>query len=140
MGIVADFSGTIATDQAGCSIATMGTKQPSFSYKRSFLHGIPFVTFQCEEADLRKILMRINSLQTFDEKAVQWYSYTLLVPVMSRFVAAFSDQPSEHTKHLWQKTVKGIYWLRRKRWFLAYDFWDGERAEAAFWWLRAIFG
>ncbi len=97
--IVADFSSTIVTDKVVFSIATMGTTQPSFLYKRTFLHGISSVTLQGEEADLWKILTWINRLQTFDEKAVRWYLYTLLVPVMSRFVAAFNDQPSEHTRH-----------------------------------------
>ncbi len=36
---------------------------------------------------------------------------------MSRFVAAFNDQPSEHTKYFWQKIVESVYWLGRKWWF-----------------------
>ena len=129
--IIPDFSTTTATDEVVCSIVMMSTLQHYFSYKMYLLCGIPSVTLQGEKADWQKILARINKLPTFGKEVEEWYK--LLVPIISRFVAAFDDPESEENKDFWQKIAKksgggsggsGPFYL--EGWLTAFCFW-GEK-------------
>ena len=129
--IILDFSTTTATDEVVCSIVMMSTLQHYFSYKMYLMCGIPSVTLQGEKADWQKILARINKLPKFGKEVEAWYK--LLLPIISRFVAAFDDPESEENKDFWQKIAKksgggsgggGPFYL--EGWLTAFCFW-GEK-------------
>lgn len=126
--IVPDFSTTTATDTVVCSIVMMSTLQHYFSYKASFLCGIPSVTLEGEKADWQKIMARINKLPTFGKEVEEWYK--LLEPVISRFVTAFDDPASEDNKDFWQRMAKsaraGSGSSELSGWITAFCFWGDE--------------
>lgn len=86
------------------------------------------MTLQGEKADWQKILARIDKLPTFGKEVEEWYK--LLVPVISRFVAAFDDPESEENKDFWQKIAKetrggsGPAYL--SGWLAAFCFWGAK--------------
>lgn len=99
--ILPAFTTTKKIDQAVAAILMMATSQKYFSYGFGLTCGLPSVTLLGEKSDWEKLAKRAERLSTFGEEPMQWY--TLLKPVLSRFVQSFDAPESEEIKDFWQK-------------------------------------
>lgn len=122
------FTTTSKKDEIVASILMMGSLQKYFTFKFTYRCGIPSVTLLGEQADWEEILKRLEKLPTFGKAANQWYS--LLKPVISRFVRTFDDQSPE-ISDFWARMINrqmGSGVDRVSGWLSAFCFWndDGE--------------
>lgn len=99
--ILPSFTTTTKCDQAVASILMMSAMQKYFSYSCSLTCGLPSVTLLGEKQDWEKLEQKLERLPTFGEETAEWY--TLLKPVVSRFVRSFDEPGSEDTLDFWQK-------------------------------------
>jgi hypothetical protein len=99
--ILPTFTTTTKCDQAVASILMMSTMQKYFTYSISVCCGLPSVTLLGEKEDWMKLEEKLERLPTFGEETAEWY--TLLKPVVRRFVRSFEEPNSEETKDFWQR-------------------------------------
>ncbi|TVY86198.1 Uncharacterized protein LAWI1_G008153 [Lachnellula willkommii] len=99
--IIPSFTTTTELDRAVAAIMMMATMQKYFTYSCSILCGLPSVTLLGEKSDWEDLAKRAERLVTFGEEPKQWY--TLLKPVLARFVTSFDTPEAEETKDFWQK-------------------------------------
>ena len=126
--IMPDFSTTTETDLVIASVIMMGALQKYFGYKFSLLCGIPSVTLLGIREDWEIMLRRLEKLPSLGREPTQFY--TLLKPVLTRFVNSFDSPDSPETKDFWQKIVhrygggSGPTYL--SGWITAFCFWDED--------------
>lgn len=99
--IIPSFTTTTELDRAVAAIMMMATMQNHFTYSCSILCGLPSVTLLGEKSDWEDLAKRAERLVTFGEQPKQWY--TLLEPVLARFVTSFDTPEAEETNDFWQK-------------------------------------
>lgn len=99
--IIPSFTTTTELDRAVAAIMMMATMQNHFTYSCSILCSLPSVTLLEEKSDWEDLAKRAERLVTFGEQPKQWY--TLLEPVLARFVTSFDTPEAEETKDFWQK-------------------------------------
>jgi hypothetical protein len=121
--ILPDFSTTTITDSTVSAMIMMATLKVSssmfddlmawteidlsaapkeyFSYKFTLRCGIPRVTLEGEKKDWENILVRLEKLKEYGDETTAWYH--LLLPVISRFIAAFDNPAAQDNLDFWQK-------------------------------------
>jgi len=95
------FSTTTETDIVVASILLMGATQKYFDFRCVLRCGIPSVTLLGEKCDWEEILRRLEKLKGFGEETTRFY--TLLKPVVKRFVRSFEDPTSDEVVSFWQR-------------------------------------
>ncbi len=95
------FSTTTDTDIVVASILLMGATQKCFNFRCVLRCGIPSVTLLGEKCDWEEILRRLEELKGFGEEPMRFY--TLLKPVVSRFVRSFENSAGEEVVSFWQR-------------------------------------
>lgn len=125
-----DFSTTTREDRVVASVLMMGTLQKYFVYRGAgSLCGLPSVTLLGTEGDWENILLRLEKLKGYGKESTIWYS--LLRPVLARFVKTFQSPDDEEVLDFWQRIVHH----RRlgsgggvtiKGWITAFCFWTSE--------------
>lgn len=127
--LMPDFSTSTDTDKVVASIIMMGTLQKYFSYTAHLSCGLPSVTLLGIKADWESILVRLDRIPQLGSEPTRWYS--LLKPVMTRFVAGFDSPDSEETKQFWQQiahcSVEGSGSAYLSGWITAFCFWGCKR-------------
>ena len=122
------FSTTTKDDTIIASVLLMGAMQKYFSYKCRIMCGLPSVTILGEKADWELILQRLEKLKTFGDEPTQFY--TLLKPVILRFIRSFDDPTSDDVINFWQRiahfTSGGSGPSYYSGWITAFCFWDDE--------------
>ncbi|KAJ7157694.1 hypothetical protein C8R43DRAFT_883040 [Mycena crocata] len=102
--VLPTFSTTTPKDTAVSSILMMATLKSYFEYVFDpTTCGIPRVTLEGEKSDWEDILQRLEKLKEYGLEPIAWYH--LLVPVLSRFVAAFDDPNAQSNVDFWQKVT-----------------------------------
>lgn len=99
--ILPTFTTTTKCDQAVASILMMSAMQKYFKYSCCIFCGLPSVTLLGQKEDWEKLGEKLERLPTFGEETAEWY--TLLKPVVGRFVKSFDEPDSEATKDFWQR-------------------------------------
>ena len=125
--IMPDFSTTTENDQIVASIIMMGAMQKYFSYGFSLLCGIPSVTLLGIRADWEEMLRRLEKLPNLGPEPAQFY--TLLKPILTRFVSSFDLPDSPETKDFWRKIADqsgGSGPTYVSGWITAFCFWDQD--------------
>ena len=120
--ILPTFTTTTKVDQAVASIIMMSTMQKYFTFSCFAVCGLPAVTLLGEKQDWQKIQRKLERLPTFGKEAAEWY--TLLNPVLSRFVKSFDEPDSEATKDFWQSIA------HYSNEFCGHEYWSGELFES----------
>ncbi|KAJ6568788.1 hypothetical protein B0H19DRAFT_687517 [Mycena capillaripes] len=102
--VMPDFSTTTLKDKTVGAIVMMATLKSYFEYVfESIECGIPRVTLDGTQADWQSILSRLEKLKEYGIETTAWYH--LLVPVISRFVAAFDSPDKPANVDFWQKVA-----------------------------------
>ncbi|KAJ7219709.1 hypothetical protein B0H12DRAFT_1031730 [Mycena haematopus] len=102
--VMPDFSTTSVKDTTVGAIVMMSTLKAYFEYVFEGIEcGIPRVTLDGTKADWESILRRLEKLKEYGIETTAWYH--LLVPVISRFVAAFDASDSASNVDFWQKVA-----------------------------------
>lgn len=126
--ILPAFSTTTRDDGVVASILMMGTLQKYFSYTAYLSCGLPSVTLLGTEGDWENILLRLEKLKNYGDEPTIWYS--LLKPVLTRFVQTFQSPDSEEVLDFWQRIVHESRMGSRppylSGWITAFCFWDEE--------------
>lgn len=128
--IMPTFTTTTKQDEVVASVIMMGAMQKYFDYKFTFMCGLPSVTLLGEQSDWEDMLARLEKLKTFGEETEVWY--TLLRPVLSRFVMSFKYPEAAEVKDFWNKIAnhesQGSGSKYYSGWITAFCFWndDGE--------------
>lgn len=78
----------------------MSSMKKYFTYGVELLCGLPSVTLLGQKRDWEEILKRAERLKTFGDESTVWY--TLLQPVLQRFVDTFDDANGEEIRGFWQ--------------------------------------
>ena len=121
-----DFSTTTDEDRIIGSVLLMGAMQSDFDYTCAIRCGIPSVTLLGEVADWELLLTRIDKLHIFGEEPSQWF--TLLQPVLKRFVQTFKDPESNQVVSFWNRIAHvndmGSGPTYYSGWITAFCFWD----------------
>jgi hypothetical protein len=99
--ILPTFTTTTKCDQAVASILMMSAMQKYFTYSCAISCGLPSVTLLGVKEDWQKLEKKLERLPTFGKEPAEWY--TLLKPVVQRFVKSFDEPDSEETKDFWQR-------------------------------------
>ncbi|KUJ13273.1 uncharacterized protein LY89DRAFT_687443 [Mollisia scopiformis] len=126
--IMPRFTTTTKTDEVVASILMMSTLQKYFTYGCSVLCGLPSVTLLGEKSDWESLAGKAERIGTFGDEAKLWFS--LLKPVLARFIASFDAPEAEETKDFWQKIAhysgggSGPTYL--SGWITAFCFWNSE--------------
>ncbi|KAI4171513.1 MAG: hypothetical protein LQ343_004251 [Gyalolechia ehrenbergii] len=122
------FTTTTKNDVVVASILLMGATQKYFDYKIEFLCGLPSVTLLGNKADWELILARLEKLKEYGEEPTQFY--TLLRPVVLRFVQSFEAPSSKETIDFWQRIAHhhahGSGSAYYSGWITAFCFWDRD--------------
>ncbi|KAL9122035.1 MAG: hypothetical protein Q9187_001412 [Circinaria calcarea] len=121
------FSTTTSNDKVIASILMMGSMQKYFTYKCVLECGLPSVTLLGSKDDWSLILSKLEKLPTFGEEPAVWY--TLLRPVVSRFVNSFDHPNSMKTIGFWNGMVSydmGSGSESYTGWITAFCFWDRD--------------
>lgn len=106
----------------------MGSMQPYFQYVFAIICGIPSVTLLGEKNDWELPLARLDKLRTFGDEPRQWFS--LLQPVLKRFVLSFDDPDGKEVISFWQRIAhvydmgSGSTWY--SGWITVFCFWDAD--------------
>ncbi|KAL8675955.1 MAG: hypothetical protein Q9186_007473 [Xanthomendoza sp. 1 TL-2023] len=120
------FTTTTTNDVVVASILLMGATQKYFDFKCILSCGLPSVTLLGERADWDLILTRIEKLKEYGEEPTQFY--TLLKPVISRFVTSFDKPTGRNTVKFWQHIAHYISMgsgpTYYSGWITAFCFWD----------------
>ncbi|MCJ1406178.1 hypothetical protein MMC19_000243 [Ptychographa xylographoides] len=126
--IMPDFSTTTKTDEVVASVIMMGAMQKYFDYKVTLLCGLPSVTLLGKQEDWGKLLQKIEKLKTFGKETEVWY--TLLRPVLLRFVLSFEEPESTAVKDFWNRIAHneggGSGPTYYSGWITAFCFWDDK--------------
>lgn len=101
--ILPRFSTTTENDTVVAAVTMMATLREYFSYKMVLLCGIPRVTLEGEKADWEEILRRTTKLKEYGRETTAWY--TLLEPILSRFVRAFDEPEAQENIDFWQRVA-----------------------------------
>ncbi|KAJ6470930.1 hypothetical protein C8R45DRAFT_1165564 [Mycena sanguinolenta] len=102
--VMPDFSTTSVKDTTVGAIVMMSTLKSYFEYVfEDTLCGIPRVTLDGTKADWEDILRRLEKLKEYGIETTAWYH--LLVPVISRFVAAFDAPDAASNVEFWQQVA-----------------------------------
>lgn len=121
-----DFSTTTNEDRIIGSVLLMGAMQSYFDYICAIRCGIPSVTLLGEVADWELLLARLDTLHTFGKEPSQWF--TLLEPVLKRFVQSFKDPESNEVVSFWNRIAHvndmGSGPTYYSGWITAFCFWD----------------
>ncbi|KAL8672142.1 MAG: hypothetical protein Q9168_003386 [Polycauliona sp. 1 TL-2023] len=122
------FTTTTANDIIVASILLMGSCQKYFEYVCRLACGLPSVTLLGEKTDWELLLTRIEKLKEYGEEPTQFY--TLLKPVISRFVGSFDDPTGPDIVDFWQRIVSrfggGSGPSYYSGWITAFCFWDKD--------------
>ncbi len=120
------FTTTTKSDIIVASILLMGSTQKYFEFTCVCLCGLPSVTLLGDRADWELILTRIEKLKEYGEEPTQFY--TLLKPIISRFVKSFDDPKGKDTISFWNHIVsehsQGSGARYYTGWITAFCFWD----------------
>lgn len=101
--ILPRFSTTTENDTVVAAVTMMATLREYFSYKMVLMCGIPRVTLEGEKADWEEILKRTTKLKEYGRETTAWY--TLLEPILSRFVRAFDEPEAQKNIDFWQRVA-----------------------------------
>jgi len=124
--IIPAFSTTNTDDRLVAGMVMMATVKEYFTFRFRILCGTPRVTLEGERDDWVCILNRIEKLKEFGPQTTAWYS--LLHPILTRFVNAFDKPNSRQNMKFWSKVAhyqsfgSGPTWL--SGWitaFMAFD-------------------
>jgi Domain of unknown function (DUF4419) len=125
--IMPQFTTTTQTDTIVASVLMMGALQKYFSYGFRTDCGIPSVTLLGVKEDWQTLLERLEKLLVLGNEPTQFYS--LLKPVLTRFVKTFDDPESDDTKDFWSRIAhesRGSGSHRITGWIAAFSFWDQD--------------
>ncbi|KAL8708340.1 MAG: hypothetical protein Q9225_007614, partial [Loekoesia sp. 1 TL-2023] len=126
--IMPAFTTTTKNDVVVASILLMGVTQKYFDFKCRLMCGLPSVTLLGSKADWELILARLEKLKEYGEEPTQFY--TLLKPVLLRFVSSFDDPSSKDTIDFWQNIAHysggGSGPRYYSGWITAFCFWDKD--------------
>ena len=81
----------------------MASLKEYFSYGFQLDCGIPEVTLEGTKDDWMAILSRLEKLKEYGNESTSWYS--LLRPIISRFVAAYDDPHGAENLDFWNKVA-----------------------------------
>jgi hypothetical protein len=81
----------------------MATLKSYFEYTCFLACGIPCVTLAGEKEDWVSILNRLEKLKEYGPETTAWNK--MLVPVISRFVAAFDDPSGAENIDFWNRVA-----------------------------------
>ncbi|KAK7059917.1 hypothetical protein R3P38DRAFT_2759278 [Favolaschia claudopus] len=99
-----DFTTTTDNDTTVSAVLLMATMKQYFDYTIRLMGcGIPRVTLEGERSDWVKILERLEKLKEYGLETTAWYH--LLLPVITRFVAAFDTPDSAENIDFWQRVA-----------------------------------
>ena len=124
--IIPAFSTTNTDDRLVAGMVMMATVKEYFTFRFRILCGTPRVTLEGERDDWVCILNRIEKLKEFGPQTTAWYS--LLHPILTRFVNAFDKPNGRQNMKFWSKVAhyqsfgSGPTWL--SGWitaFMAFD-------------------
>ncbi|KAI0777923.1 hypothetical protein BC629DRAFT_1594648 [Irpex lacteus] len=101
--ILPRFSTTSKNDTVVAAVTMMATLKQCFSYTFELRCGIPRVTLEGEKTDWEEILRRAAKLKEYGKETAAWY--TLLEPVLARFVRAFDAPEAEENLNFWQRVA-----------------------------------
>ncbi|KZV68270.1 hypothetical protein PENSPDRAFT_744198 [Peniophora sp. CONT] len=101
--ILPKFSTTTDNDTVVASVTMMATMKAYFEYSFGITCGIPLVVLEGERADWEDVLRRARKLMEYGEETTAWYS--LLRPVLDRFVRAFDAPDSKENLTFWDNVV-----------------------------------
>lgn len=126
--IMPAFTTTTPNDTVVASILLMGATQKYFDFKCTIMCGLPTVTLLGDRADWNLILTRIEKLKEYGEEPTQFY--TLLKPVLSKFVQSFDQPTKKDTIDFWQHIAHYISMgsgpTYYSGWITAFCFWDAD--------------
>ena len=124
--IMPTFTTTTKQDEVVASVIMMGAMQKYFSYKFTLCCGLPSVTLLGEQSDWENMVARLEKLKTFGEETEVWY--TLLRPVLSRFVTSFKHPEAAKVKDFWNKIAGHTSQMSGPSyysgWITAFCFWN----------------
>ncbi|KAJ6470873.1 hypothetical protein C8R45DRAFT_1165475 [Mycena sanguinolenta] len=102
--VMPDFSTTSVKDTTVGAIVIMSMLKSYFEYVRSTsISGIPRVALEGTKEDWEAILHRLEKLKEYGIETTAWYH--LLVPVISRLVAAFDAPDAASNVEFWQQVA-----------------------------------
>jgi hypothetical protein len=125
--IMPQFTTTTETDTVVASVLMMGALQKYFSYGSYSRCGIPSVTLLGVKEDWQTLLERLEKLQVLGNEPMQFY--TLLKPVLTRFVRTFDDPESDGIKDFWSRIAHESFGSGSHTisgWITAFCFWDQD--------------
>ena len=125
--IMPEFTTTTDTDRIVASILMMGALQKYLSYGASIMCGLPSVTLLDVRDDWQEMLLRLEKLPRLGNEATQFYS--LLKPVLTRFLNTFDEPESDEVKDFWSKIAheaRGSGTHTISGWITAFCFWDSK--------------
>ncbi|KAL8644588.1 MAG: hypothetical protein Q9210_007179 [Variospora velana] len=126
--IMPAFTTTTKNDIVVASILLMGSTQKYFTFACGIVCGLPSVTLLGNKEDWELILTRLEKLKDYGEEPTQFY--TLLRPVVSRFVESFNSPTSDATVAFWQRIAHyddgGSGPTYYSGWITAFCFWNAE--------------
>ncbi|KAL8939452.1 MAG: hypothetical protein Q9216_003340 [Gyalolechia sp. 2 TL-2023] len=122
------FTTTTKNDVVIASILLMGSTQKYFDFKCTLMCGLPSVTLLGNKADWELILARLEKLKEYGKEPTEFYS--LLRPVVLRFVQSFDAPLSKETIDFWQRIIDdhpfGSGSSQYSGWITAFCFWDRD--------------
>jgi hypothetical protein len=101
--VLPDFTTTTLNDTTVAAVVMMATLKSYFEYTTILLCGIPRVTLAGEKEDWVSILNRLEKLKEYGPETTAWNK--MLVPVISRFVAAFDDPSGAENIDFWNRVA-----------------------------------
>lgn len=125
--IMPDFSTTTESDSVVAAVLMMGALQEYFSYKATFLCGIPSVTLLGERADWEGMVTKLDKLQQLGDEPARFAQ--LLRPILNHFVLSFDSPESPDVLDFWGRSAErhggsGIDQLTG--WVSAFIFWNKQ--------------
>ncbi|KAI6045796.1 hypothetical protein EDC04DRAFT_2163132 [Pisolithus marmoratus] len=106
--VASSFTTSTTVDTTACVVAALGTAE--WDWKEHFLTlqntnfcGIARVTLEGTKRDWENILMRLEKLKDYGIPTIAWYHH--LIPVISRFVAAYDNPNSPENLDFWNKAI-----------------------------------
>lgn len=124
--MVPDFTTTTTTDRAAASIIIMATPKSYFKYLITSGCGLPAVTLQGEKRDWEKLADGARGLAQYGPETAKWYS--LLMPVLTRFISTFDGPTSASTLDFWKRInhhqPEGSHATYLSGWITAFCFFD----------------
>ena len=126
--IIPDFSTTTPSDKIVASALMMSALKSYFTYKLTLRCGIPSVTLLGTRSDWATLTSKLENLKSYGPETAQWY--TLLHPILTRFVHSFDAPNDPATITFWQQiahfTPGGSGPSYYSGWITAFCFWDAQ--------------